>query len=296
MHSKTAKGYLFAILSAVIYGCMPLMANYAYADGVNPLTLVFFRNMFSILPLGILAYRDHKSLKIPQKLLPSISIIALVGCCATPVLLLSSYRFIPSGAATVFHFAYPAIVIVSEILFLRKKPQPVSIISVLFCIVGLSLFYEPRQTLNLTGSALALLSAVTFASYVVLVSRFDNSHVSGFLFTFYVTLISSVVLFAVCLVTNSFSLPTTAAGWGLCVLFSLLITTGAVVLFQQGIFLIGGQRASILSTLEPITSIVIGFLVFSEPLGIRIISGTVLVVGASILTALADIKKTSKNA
>ena len=65
---------------------------------------------------------------------------------------------------------------------------------------------------------------------------------------------------------------------------------------QQGIFLIGGQRASILSTLEPITSIVIGFLVFSEPMGIRVISGTVLVVGASMLTALADIINAKKNA
>jgi len=41
---------------------------------------------------------------------------------------------------------------------------------------------------------------------------------------------------------------------------------------------------------------VIGFLVFSEPMGIRVISGTVLVVGASMLTALADIINAKKNA
>ena len=73
-------------------------------------------------------------------------------------------------------------------------------------------------------------------------------------------------------------------------LFSLMVTTGAVVLFQQSTFLIGGERASILSTLEPITSIVIGVIVFLEPLGFRTLLGVIFVVSASILTALFDIR------
>ena len=36
---KLLKGYIFAILSAVIYGLMPPMASYIYADGVNAMTL-----------------------------------------------------------------------------------------------------------------------------------------------------------------------------------------------------------------------------------------------------------------
>jgi len=59
--NQTVKGYLFAVLSAVIYGCMPLMAKHIYADGVNPLTLVFLRNLFSLIPLGLLALREGRS-------------------------------------------------------------------------------------------------------------------------------------------------------------------------------------------------------------------------------------------
>ena len=121
MQSKTAKGYLFAILSAVIFGCMPLMSSFVYADGVTPMTLVFLRNALSLLPLGLLAYKEHGSLKIPVKLLPSISLIAVLGCSITPILLFTSYQFIPSGTATVFHFAYPAFVVVGGIIFLKEK-------------------------------------------------------------------------------------------------------------------------------------------------------------------------------
>lgn len=291
MGFQTLKGYLYAVVSAVIYGAMPLMAAYIYADGVNPFTLVFLRSLFSIVPLALLAYRERKTLIIPATMLPSVSIIAVLGCSLTPVLLFSAYRFIPSGTATVFHFAYPAIVVISEILFLGKKAKLSSIASVLLCGIGISLFYTPEQSLSLAGSVLALLSAVTFAAYVILLSHFDSRRVSGFLFSFHVTLISCIATCCICLATNSFAFPATLSGWGLCILFSLLVTTGAVVLFQQSTFLIGGERASILSTLEPITSIAIGVMVFREPIGLRVFLGAVLVISASILTALCGLRK-----
>ena len=294
MNRKTAKGYLFAVLSAVIYGCMPLMSKYIYADGVNAFTLVFLRNVFSLIPLGVLAYHQHKTLKVPVKSLPSIGLIAVLGCIVTPILLFSSYQYIPSGTATVLHFAYPAVVMIGGILFFRQKVQAVNIVCMLLCVAGIGLFYSPEQSLDPTGSVLALSSAVTFAAYVLLLSRFDNRNASGFLFCFYSTLASSIISFLICIFTNRLSLPSTLLGWGLCVLFSLLVTTGAVVLFQQSTFLIGGERVSILSTLEPITSVIIGLIVFHEPMGIRTVFGTVLVIAASILIVVLGKKPEEK--
>lgn len=294
MNHRLIKGYLFAVLSAVIYGCMPLMAAYIYADGVNSFTLVFLRNLFAIGPLAFLAFRQEKRLAIPWKLFPSIALIGTLGCCITPILLFTSYGFIASGTATVFHFTYPAIVVIGEILFLKKKAGGSKLLSVLLCVAGISLFYSPQQALNLTGSILALSSGVTFAAYVILLSCFDNHRVSGFLFTLYITLVSCSASLAFCLATDNLALPSTSFGWGLCILFALLVTTGAVVLFQQSTFLIGGDQASILSTLEPITSLVIGFLLFKEPMGPRVLVGSALVVLASILTALSDIKISKK--
>lgn len=294
MHSKTTKGYLFAVLSAIIYGTMPLMSKYIYADGVNPFTLVFLRNSFSLIPLGALAYKEFKTLKIPMKSLSSIGLISVLGCSLTPMLLFSSYQFIPSGTATVFHFTYPAVVMVAGIVFLKNKVQITNIICVLLCVLGISFFYTPQQTLNMAGSTLALSSAITFAAYVLLLSRFDRHNASGFLFSFYIALVSSIVPLVICLLTKNLSLPSSPLGWGLCVIFSLLVSTGAVVLFQQSTFLIGGEKASILSTLEPITGVIIGGIVFKESLGVRVILGTALVVSASILIVLLGKKESQK--
>ena len=291
--SQMVKGYIFAIISAVIYGCMPLMAKHIYADGVNALTLVFLRNFLALPALAALALVQNKTLKVPLKSIGSIGVISLFGCCVTPVLLFSSYNYIPSGTATVFHFIYPSLVVLIGLIFLKKKVQAGTLLSLLLCLGGICLFYKPGSTFHWGGSALALGSGVTFATYVVLLSVYKNKEISGFLFTFYAALSSSVLMLLACLFTGSLALPQSALGWGLCLLFALGVTTGAVVLFQQGTFIIGGERASILSTLEPITSLVVGVLFLNETIGIRDYIGAALVVVASVLIAVFDMKKVS---
>ncbi len=290
MKNKLGIGYIFVIISAIIYGCMPLMANHIYSDGVNPMTLVFLRNLLALPSLAVLAYLEKKTLKIELKQLPKISIISILGCAVTPVLLFSSYQFIPSGTATVFHFIYPAVVVIAGVIFLKEKLQVGNVIGVVLCLVGISFFYTPGETLDLTGSLLALLSGVSFASYIVLLSTFKDEKVSGLLFSFYVAVISTIAMFIICIATNSLTLPKSLFGWGMCFLFANLVTTGAVVLFQQGAFIVGGEKASILSALEPTTSVFIGALFLQEKLGWSVIIGSVLVISASVVIAFFDMK------
>ena len=195
-----------------------------------------------------------------------------------------------SGTATIFHFAYPAIVVIAGILFLKQKVQIGNIISVLLCVVGISLFYNPNEPINFTGAVLALSSAFTFAAYVVLLSS-TKQKITGFLFTFYIALAASIMTFIACVATNNLALPSSLKGWGLCLLFAISVTVGAVVLFQQATFMIGGEKTSILSTLEPITSVVIGILILKEKTNPMVYIGSALVVAASLLIAITDMKK-----
>ncbi len=290
MNAKIYKGYLYAILSAVIFGCVPLMAKHIYADGVSPLTLVFLRNLLALPSLALFARIQSRTLAVPLRSLPSIAMIALIGCCVTPMLLFSSYQYIASGTATVFHFIYPSIVVLAGIAFLRKKAQLGSIVSVIICCVGVALFYAPGQPLDPFGSFIALFSGVTYATYTLLLSMFRYKDITGFRFSFHVAALASIFTFIAALVGGQLAFPGTLTGWIMCFVFAFLVTTGAVMLYQQATFLIGGERTSILSTLEPTTSVIVGILVFNEPLSLRTVTGSVLVILASLLIALFDIK------
>jgi len=287
--ASVLKGYLYVILSAVLFGTMPLMANLIYDDGVTPLCLVFLRNALSVPMLAVLAYALTGSLKITPKALPSLATLAVMGCCITPMLLFSSYTYIDSGTATVFHFIYPGVVVVAQLAMRKTKFSWGNTLSLLLCIAGIVLFYDPSQKINGTGSAIALLSGVSYALYIMFLSGFKYKEISGFTFSFYIALICTVVMALVCTVSANLTFPVSLKGWVLSLLFAASVNVGAVVLFQRGTFIIGGERASILSTFEPITSVLAGTLILGEVLVPRTVIGTLLVVSASVVIGVCDI-------
>lgn len=285
------KGYVMVILSAFLFGCMPLIANYIYAEGINRESVVLLRNLLALPMLGMLAWHQSKTFQIPVKALPAIVAIALMGCCITPLLLYGSYQHIATGTATVFHFVYPAVVVLIGLVFLRKRINVGTLLAVGLCAVGIFLFYDPNEPLDWSGCALALASGVTYAIYVVLLSVFRYKEVSGFKLSFYISAVCSTVMLAVCLMVGRLTLPTTVAGWLLCVLLAMVISVGAVVMFQRGTFLIGGDRASVLSTVEPLTGVVMGIIVFQEKITPGMGIGAVLVISACILITIFDTRR-----
>lgn len=293
--SGMLRGYLYVIASAVIFGCMPLMTKLIYAEGANPMTVVALRNALALPLLAVMAYKQSGSLRIQIRQIPMLTTIAVLGCCITPVLLFSSYDLISSGTATVIHFIYPAVVVVGGVLCFRHRIKGWDLLSVIICVAGISLFYVPGELFHWQGAALALASGITFAAYVLLLSVFRRGSMTGLVLSFYVVLISAVCMFAICLLTGQLAFPNSLRGWLLSVLFAFSVSAGAVVLFQQGTILIGGQRASILSTLEPITGVIIGAAVFDEPMNWRTILGSAMVIAAAILIAVKDAKNKSNS-
>lgn len=280
-------GYLAVLVSAVIFGCMPLMVKRIYADGMNSLSVVFLRNLLSLPVVALLALCRNKTLKIDPKALPSVALIGALGSCVTPVLLFSSYFFMASGTATVLHFIYPAAVVVGGVLFYRERVTRGNLISVLICILGISLFYTPGQPLDWRGCALAIISGFTYAAYILTLAHFRHREIRGFLLNFYIFGINSFLMLAVCLLSSSLTFPTNAGIWALCFFFAVVINVCSVYLFQWGTLVIGGQQAAILSTMEPITSVFVGILAFQETMDLRTIIGSALVIFASILIVLS---------
>ncbi len=291
MTKQLIKGYIFIIASAVIFGCMPLMTSFIYADGVEPLSLVFMRNCFSLPVLALLAITSGGSLRVPPRSLPAMAFVGVFGCALTPFLLFTSYTFMESGTATVFHFIYPAVVVILELISRKTRAWLGNMLSLGLCVAGIFMFYTPGGDLSLTGSVFALSSGITYAIYIFLLGIFAPKGMNGFTFSFYVTLCSTAALLIVCLVCGGVTLPTSAFGWFMSILFALSVNVGAVVLFQHGTFIVGGERAAILSTLEPITSIVVGSIALGDTIGPLTVIGSILVISASVLIAILDKKE-----
>ena len=290
MNKTLLRGYAFVIMSAVIFGCMPLMAKHIYADGVNSITLVFLRNLFSLPVLAVLAFLESRSLKISPKSLPKLGIISLFGYVLTPYLLFTSYDYMDSGTATVLHFIYPIAVILIELIFLKKGITLGGIIGLVLFAVGLPLFYTPGASIGLVGSIISIASGITYAIYIVLIGKLRPKD-GGFAFCFYLAVLATITLFLIALITGQLRLPKSLLPWILSVVFGFVVNGGAMMLFQRGTFIIGGSNAAIISAIEPVTSLVVGAAFLSESVGFLAIIGSVLVISASVVIAVLDKNK-----
>ena len=288
---KYLKGCAYIIVSAVIFGCMPLMAKNIYAEGVNAISLVLLRNVLA-LPVLYLLLRAKKINIRPSNngAVKRITLLGLYGSVLTPALLFYSYNYISSGMATTLHFVYPVFVLLGCAVFFHDKIGLVKGCSVLLGSVGMLFFYTPGESAQFVGMALAIISGVTYAAYIVYLDKSGLGKEHPFKISFGMAVVCSALLGTLVALSGSLTLPKSFFGWALCLFFAMAVMVGAVALFQMGAAIVGPQRAAILSTFEPITGIAVGILAFREPFGLKTALGSMFIIAAVVLLTVFDKK------
>lgn len=291
---KLLLGYVYLLAAAVIFGCMPLGANIIYSDGVTPFSLVLLRGLLAAPVLAVLTYLKGDTLRISRAAAIEGALVGSIGCGIVPLLLFLSYTMIDSSTAMVLHFVYPAVVVVGSLLF-HEKIQKSAVLCVVLCMLGITFFFDGTGSIDPVGAIIAILSGVAYAVYVLLLAHAKHkAELTGFRLSFFATAASGLLALVVCLVSDSLALPQTLLGWIASLIFAVALGAGAVVLFQKGTNIVGGQRAAILSTFEPITGVAVGLIFLGEHLTLRTFIGSVIVLSASVLIALQDAKDAKK--
>lgn len=287
MNTKS-KGILAVIVSATIFGSMPLMAKFVYESGGNATSLAFLRFLLILPFLYLLIKKDGKeTLKIEKEEFKKITLVATLGYGATALLLYLSYNYIPSGMATTIHFIYPVFVILGCILFFKEKPSIPKLIAVILCLFGVLMFFDGKGNTDFTGIFLSFMSSITFAFYTVYLDKSDLKKISTIKLTFYLCLIAAIMMLIFSLITKTFVMNMKPLGWIMALLLSLSVGFG-VTLFQFGIKAIGPQNTSILSTFEPITSVIIGVLLLNESFGIKTFLGILFILLGVIIISFFE--------
>ncbi|GAA0178874.1 EamA family transporter [Clostridium sediminicola] len=277
------KGSIFIILSAVIFGFTPILAKLSYLGGSNAIMLTFLRSFIALPVLySILKYK-RISLRITIELMKNIIILGFFGATLTTFFLYTSYNYISVGVATTIHFAYPTFVILSCILIYKERTSVNKILSLILATFGVLMFLGNNEGASMIGILLALLSAVSYAFLMVYMDKSELKELHPIKLSFYLCIIIASSMFIYGLITNSLTLKLTPRAWLYSLIVSLCVSVGALSLFQLGIKYIGASTASILSMLEPITSIILGVIILHENISLLKIVGSSLIVAAVII-------------
>lgn len=283
--SNITKGLLASIISAVLFGLMPLATKFLYSYGLNTITVVFFRQIIA-LPVVMILLKNTDKVKLSGKDVFEASRIIIFGMLFTQIMLYASYNYISTGLATTLHYIYPTFVVIGMVIFYKAKMTWVKISCVLLCTVGIILFYEHVGQVQLNGMLIALGSGLSYAYYLISLSRSNIKFIPPMQYAFLYVVITSVAVFIYGMSTRSLHWFWPIEAWLVMVVFSITITIIAVLLVQYAVKFIEPEVVSIVSTLEPITSIIIGALYLNEIITIKTAVGMVCILSAVVIISI----------
>ena len=165
------KGYLMAALAATAYGTNPAFAVPLYEQGMNPNSVLFFRYIIGIPLLALmLLWRGHSFSLRRDQVAPAVVLGVLMAFSSLS--LFESYRYLNSGVASTLLFVYPVMVALLMMFFFHEKFKPSVALCLVLMGVGLVMLMKPQgdTTLSPFGCLLVMVSALTYAIYIVLVN------------------------------------------------------------------------------------------------------------------------------
>ena len=289
-----AKGYLLGVVAAATYGMNPLFALPLYDAGMDPDSVLFFRYLFAIPVLGVMIKLRGRDFKLKRKeILPLIVMGLLVALSS--LTLFQSYNYMAAGIASTLLFVYPIMVALIMSFLFKEKLTLQTIFCIVLALGGIAMLYkgEDGATLSLTGVILVIISALSYAIYIVGANRPLLKEIATLKMTFYVLLFGFFLFFFRVECGSGLHVVNVWYLWGNLIALAVFPTAISFLCTTQAIQYIGSTPTAILGALEPLTAVFFGVTVFGEPLTVRVGVGIVMIIFAvTIIVAGSNVTST----
>ena len=299
--SDTLKGYLFALVSALTYGMIPLFMIPLKKWGFFSVdTALFYRFLIAaILILGYLVFYQKESVKINLKEGIIFSILGLFYALSAEFLFIA-YDFLSPGIASTIFFIYPIMVALILGIFFKEKITLATTISLIVVVVGVGILsFKPKSNddkdnfgINYIyiGLFVSLLGALMYALYMIIVNK-TKINASGVKVSFYSMVFASLFFLVKTLILgNSVAIPSLEIGTHLA-LFSLITTALSVVSLVYAIKFIGSTPTAIMGAVEPVVAVMISVGLFDETLTFSLIAGVIIIISGVLIDVVFNKKK-----
>lgn len=277
-------GVTYAVLSSASFGLIPLFSISLLSVGVGSPTILCYRFLVAAVVMAIIMFFTRRSFRLSADVVVAVALLSILYA-STAILLLESYKCIPSGVATTIHFLYPLVVTLT-MSWLFKEPISRSIyVAVVVSLLGVSLLawgYHTEGNFRL-GVTLALLTVVSYAAYIVGVMRSRASRVDSIVLTFYVLAFGALLFLLYAMATTGIEAVHRWGDWRDLIMLAIVCTVLSDYTLILAIKRIGSTRTSILGSMEPLTAVVVGVVYFREHIDATSVVGLILVIVAVVM-------------
>lgn len=297
MTQRTA-GALMVMTSAAGFATLAIFIKYAYAAGVNTVTMLTARFLIAAVVLWIVIKLRGISASVDKKGAIKLLLMGILGYGTMSLLFAYALHYLPASLTAMLLYTYPALVSLMAFALGDERFSLQKGIALAICFIGLFLVLGVSFTgLNPLGIVLGLGSALVYSCYIVAGNRILKK-IDSIVATAYVCSSCGIGLLLAGAAGGMISLSFEPQGWLAILGIAFLGTIVGVLGFFAGMSRIGAANASIISTLEPLITVILSALLLGEVIApLQAIGGGLILAGVIILQLWAnDIDTASETA
>jgi drug/metabolite transporter (DMT)-like permease len=261
---------------------MPIFAHFAYGAGATPLTVLFFRFAIAAISFGSYVVVGRYPLPNPNNF-RTLVLLGGVGFVLQSLSFFTALTLASPGVVVLLLYLYPTLVVGISMVVLHHPASPTRLVALAMALLGTALTIGPLGEARLLGILLGLLSAMVYATYVLVGEQVLRQESPVMASTVMIT--SAATVYGAMVAITGLDLPQTVAGWAAMAALGIICTVVAIGALFAGIKLLGAPMASMLSTLEPVVTIVLALVILHQPItALQLLGGSLILTAVVMLT------------
>jgi drug/metabolite transporter (DMT)-like permease len=274
-------GIILIAISAASFGTLAIFGRYAYSDGMNIYTVLFLRFgvSASFMTVILLLRREH----FPRgQILAQLVGMGALGYVGQSFMYMTAIKYASAGLVALLLYLYPFFVAILATTFLHEKITRIKVIALILALFGTALTVGPVSGM-LIGALMAITAALIYSIYII-VGTNVMKHVSP-VQSSTVIFASAGAVFGLLTLAKGAHFPASNTGWLAMLGIIIISTIIPVVTFLAGLERIGPTNAAMLSTLEPVVTVLLAAWLFGDKLlPIVMLGGGLILVSVIMLT------------
>lgn len=302
-------GMALALVSAIGFSTLGIFATNLYGYGFSvPQTLAWrftVASAFLWCFLGIRKWIGSKknaeqafhedpgggAAGIKSRAFRNLLLLALFGFTPQAGLYFLTVKLLAPGITSLLLYLYPAFVLLLSAFFLRRKPTPGQLIALTVSFLGCVVtFFEPGEY-PMAGLLLGVLVAVSYGVYLVsgekILAGFDP-----FFSTAVIMTTAGIFYWALLFIAGlPVKVPGSAKEWIFIACIALVATVLPITSLFSSMKRIGATNASLISTVEPVMTVLLSALILGEKLTANRIWGGLFIIGGVVTLRLFSLRR-----
>ena len=293
-----SKGYIYSIVSAILFGSAGLLVKLAYVGGIDSISLLTMQYIIAVPLMFLIMYiYNKKSFRVTKKQLLRLAVLGIVGNTFMTVFYYISFNYLPIQMVAILLYTYPIMVFIYSTILKKHSLNVTKIFAVFLAFFGCILTLDILPSgfkYSLKGVSFALICAMFYA-FMNIYSEEKLQDLSPLSINAYSTLFSLISLMIYKFPMFVFSGNITKELLLYTAILAIFCEIIPLTLLYAAIKHIGSLKVSIIGNLEIPTAMFVSFFILHEQIASMQIIGTGLVICAIYMIRTSPIAGQSIN-